>query len=244
VRGFAQVVGVVLVLLAFAMSGTAQPPQTVAFERRQLEWQSATRESEAGGVVAFKLHTNRGDIVARYHPAESPNGGGVVWVGGAGGGLDGPARGIYVEAAERLHERGVASLRLHYRRPNDLVECVLDTLVGVAFLQREGVKNVALVGGAVVISAGAKSPHVKAVVPMSTQTYGADLAPAVAPRAMLLIHGTADDVLPARCSEQIYAMAREPKEIRLLPGNGHGLDESRQEVLDLLLSWIPRQLGR
>jgi hypothetical protein len=99
-------------------------------------------------------------------------------------------------------------------------------------------------GGAVVISAGASSPNIKAVVPMSTQTYGTELTPAVAPRPMLLIHGTNDTVLPDRCSRQVYAAAGEPKEIKLYPGAGHGLDEVRQEVLDLLVRWIPEKLAK
>ena len=79
---------------------------------------------------------------------------------------------------------------------------------------------------------------------MSSQTYGTELTASVSPRAMLLIHGTNDDVLPASCSRQIYAAAGQPKELKLLPGNGHGLDESRQEVLDLLVRWIPTQLAK
>ena len=225
--------------------------ETLSFGGRKLEFRGATRASEERNVVAFKLHTDRGDIDARFHP---PSGGapgakqlGVVWVGGAGGGLDGPARGLYPAASEQLQERGIASIRLHYRQPNELVNCVLDTLAGVAFLGREGVDKVALVGhsfgGAVVISAGASSKAVRAVVPMSSQTYGTELTPAVAPRAMLLIHGTNDTVLPDRCSRQIYAAAGEPKEIKLYPGAGHGLDEVRQELLDLLVRWIPEKLA-
>jgi pimeloyl-ACP methyl ester carboxylesterase len=226
--------------------------ETVSFAGRKLEFRGATREAEERNVVALKLHTDRGDIDARFHPAPSGASGakqlGVVWVGGAGGGLDGPARGLYPAASEQLQARGIASIRLHYRQPNELVNCVLDTLAGVAFLDREGVTKVALVGhsfgGAVVISAGASSKNVRAVVPMSTQTYGTELTPAVAPRPMLLIHGTNDNVLPDRCSRQVYAAAGEPKEIKLYPGAGHGLDEVRQEVLDLLVRWIPQNLAR
>lgn len=149
---------------------------------------------------------------------------------------------------ERLQKRGLAGLRLHYRLPNDLSECVLDTLTGVDFLVQEGVKNVALVGhsfgGAVVISAGAVSPQVCAVVPMSSQSYGTDLTSSVAPRPLLLIHGTNDDVLSPLCSSQLYALAGEPKELKLYAGAGHGLDEVRQELLDLLVAWIPQQLAR
>ncbi len=223
----------------------------VAFGSDKLEWRGVVREGEENNVVAMRLQTNRGDITARFHPA--PAGArdakhmGVVWVGGAGGGLDGPARGLYPAAAEKLQKRGIASVRLHYRHPNELVDCILDTLCGVAFLVKEGATSVALVGhsfgGAVVISAGAVSPNVQAVVPMSSQTYGADLASGVSPRPMLLIHGTADEVLSPMCSRQIYADAKQPKELKLFEGARHGLDEARQEVLDLLVSWIPRNLA-
>jgi pimeloyl-ACP methyl ester carboxylesterase len=226
--------------------------EPLSFGGRKLEFRGATHESEERNVVALKLHTDRGDIDARFHPATGGTAAakqlGVVWVGGAGGGLDGPARGLYPAASEQLQERGIASIRLHYREPNELANCVLDTLAGVAFLGREGVTKVALVGhsfgGAVVIAAGASSKNVRAVVPVSSQTYGTELTPAVAPRAMLLIHGTNDTVLPDRCSRQIYAAAGEPKEIKLYPGAGHGLDEVRQEVLDLLVRWIPENLAK
>lgn len=253
-RGLARTVGVVVGLsLGTAMNVAAQraAPETISFAGRKLEWRGATRESTAGNVAALKLHTDRGDIDARFHASPETSAGkglGVVWVGGAGGGLDGPARGLYPAASEQLQQRGIASLRLHYRKPNELRDCVLDTLAGVAFLTREGATKVALVGhsfgGAVVISAGASSPNVKAVVPMSSQTSGTELTPAVAPRPMLLIHGTADEVLSPQCSRQIYAAAAEPKEIKLYPGAGHGLDGVRQEVLDLLVRWIPEKLAR
>jgi hypothetical protein len=231
----------------------AAEPEKISFGRETLRLKSVARESAANKVVGLRLQTDRGEIETRYHPPRSEAAPeskklAVVWVGGAGGGLDGPARGLYPAACEQLQARGIAGLRLHYRKPNHLVDCILDTLAGVAFLVQEGATEVALVGhsfgGAVVISAGAVSPHVKAVVPMSSQTYGTELTPKVAPRAMLLIHGTNDDVLSPMCSRQIYAAANEPKEIKLYPGTGHGLDEVRQEVLDLLVRWIPEKLGR
>ena len=234
-----------------AVTASGAETEKVSFAGGKLEWRGVTKETAAAGVVALKLQTDRGEIDARYHrvadnaPTKQL---GVVWVGGAGGGLDGPARGLYPEACQRLQAASVAGLRLHYRKPNELRDCVLDTLAGVAFLAREGATKVALVGhsfgGAVVICAGASSPNVKAVVPMSSQTFGTELAPKVAPRAMLLIHGTNDDVLSPMCSRQIFAAAGQPKELKLFPGNGHGLDESRQEILDLLVRWIPEQLAK
>jgi hypothetical protein len=238
-------------VVAAAVNTSGADTNTVAFGGGSLELRGVTTEGKSDGVAALKLQTDRGAIDARYHPvpaeARTKNLG-VVWVGGAGGGLDGPARGLYPEACQRLQKAGIAGLRLHYRKPNQLRNCVLDTLAGVAFLAREGATKVALVGhsfgGAVVISAGATSPNVKAVVPMSSQTYGTELTPHVSPRAMLLIHGTDDDVLSPLCSRQIFAAAGQPKELKLFAGNGHGLDESRQEILDLLVRWIPEQLAR
>jgi uncharacterized protein len=210
-------------------------------EEASLAWQETTRGPECEGVVPLTLDTDRGEIRALYHPASGATAG-VVWVGGAGGGLDGPARGLYPAACERLQRAGLAGLRLHYRRPNNLEECVLDTLLGVEFLAEAGIQRAGLVGhsfgGAVVISAAAISHPVRAVVPMSTQTYGTGLAAQVAPRAMLLIHGTADTVLPDACSRAVFQRAHEPKELVLYPGAGHGLDEAREELLDLLTRWL------
>jgi alpha-beta hydrolase superfamily lysophospholipase len=221
----------------------------MARDIHSLTWRDTLRQPESNAVEAITLRTDDGDIIARYHASASSQSTlmGAIWVGGSGGGLDGPARGLYPAACGLLQARGVAGLRLHYRFPNQLEDCVLDTLLGVEFLVQEGCKKVALAGhsfgGAVVIAAAANSRHVKAVVPMSTQTYGTNLAPEVAPRPMLLIHGTADEILPDACSRQVYARAGEPKELRLFPGARHGLDEAREEILQLLVSWIPQQLA-
>lgn len=210
--------------------------------------QSVVLHRTVDGVEELTLHTNAGDIPARLH-AGTEGAAAVVWVGGSGGGLDGPAWGMYPRLAGQLAARGIASLRLHYRRPNHLEDCVLDALLGAAYLvQQRGYRGVALVGhsfgGAVVIAAGALSPAVAAVVAMSSQTYGTDLAPQVSPRPLLLVHGTADDVLPDSCSRSIYARAKEPKELRLYPGCGHGLDECREQVDADVLAWLLGQLQK
>jgi alpha-beta hydrolase superfamily lysophospholipase len=217
-------------------------------ENQSLTWATTRQEPVAPGELSVVMSTDRGEIVTRYHrPGDDVvTRCGVVWVGGSGGGLDGPARGLYPAACRRLQEQGVAGLRLHYRLPNYLEDCILDTVLGVEFLAQEGIEHVALVGhsfgGAVVISAAAISERVRAVVPMSTQTFGTSLAPEIAPRAMLLVHGTNDTVLPDACSRQIYAQARDPKALVLYSGAGHGLDECREELLDLLVRWIPEHL--
>jgi alpha/beta superfamily hydrolase len=244
-------IALALLILVPSLSATGLP-ETVSVGKFQLEWTGVTQEAGKDSV-SVKLETSRGDIKANYYPATRENVRtrmGVVWVEGAGDGHGpaGPPETIYPAACEQLQKKGIANLHLHYRRPGFLVHCVLDALCGVAFLQSEGIDRVVLVGhsfgGAVVISAGAVSPVVRAIVPMSSQTEGTDFVGRVSPRKMLLIHGTADQVLPSSCSEEIYAEAGEPKELRLFKGAGHNLDESRQEIINLLVRWIPEELIR
>lgn len=220
---------------------------TPASGPRSLRLQRVRRENVTGGVESLTLETDDGPLTARFHPVPARPGAkprAVVWVAGAGGGWEGPARGLYPAACAELQRAGIAGLRLAYRRPNDLPPCVLDTMLGAAFLATEGYDRIALVGhsfgGAVVISAGALSGHVTAVVPLSTQTHGAELVGEVSPRPLLVVHGTEDEVLPAQCSEIVYAAARDPKELKLFARARHGLDEVRDEVLALLVDWLKR----
>ena len=48
--------------------------------------------------------------------------------------------------------------------------------------------------------------------------------------------------LGPHCSEFIYEWAREPKELVLFEGAGHGLRECRDELHDLLKGWFLRVL--
>jgi fermentation-respiration switch protein FrsA (DUF1100 family) len=94
----------------------------------------------------------------------------------------------------------------------------------------------------VVITAGALSDEVTAVVAMSSQGYGTHLAPQVSPRPLLLVHGTADEILPAAVSRDLYARAKEPEELRLYQGCRHGLDECRDQVDEAVQPWLRKCL--
>jgi fermentation-respiration switch protein FrsA (DUF1100 family) len=122
------------------------------------------------------------------------------------------------------------------------MSCVLDTLAGVHVLEEMQLPRVILVGhsfgGAVVISAGAASPSTVGVVAMSSQTAGTGAVDKISPKPLLLIHGTADEVLPASSSQDIYRRALEPKKMLLYPGCKHGLDQCREELDEDLLAWI------
>jgi len=190
------------------------------------------------------LTTSDGEIEGIFHPAEGNSG--VIWVCGALGGLDGPSFGIFGIVSQQLQNEGVSSFRLNYRFPGDFSQCVLDVLIGVQFLREKEIDRIALVGhsfgGAVVIMAGTMSPLVKAVVGVSSQTYGALRVGELAPRPLLLIHGERDQNLPARCSRDIYGWANEPKELVIYPGCGHFLRECHDDLVDLLKTWLVDKL--
>ena len=94
-----------------------------------------------------------------------------------------------------------------------------------------------------VISAAPLSPLVKAVAALSSQTAGARGADQVSPRPLLLVHGEEDTRLPPRCSQQIYEWAKEPKELVLYPGAGHGLRQCKDQLRELLADWLVRKLA-
>ena len=193
------------------------------------------------GAERVALHTSAGTIRCRFHDAGSGDAA-VLWVFGAGGGLGGPAGGLYLRLARQLVGDGVASLELDYRRPGDLANCLLDVLMGVSYLGTRGRSRVVLVGhsfgGAVVVTVGATSEQVIAVAALSSQTSGTQLADRVSPRPLLVMHGTADEILPDACSRDIYRRAKEPKRLVLYPGCRHGLDQCQEELDRDLLAWI------
>ncbi|WP_210528973.1 alpha/beta hydrolase [Rubellimicrobium arenae] len=195
-------------------------------------------EDEQSDLV--KLVTSQGSLVGRLHPAQGDAA--VLWVFGSGGGLGGPAGGLYSRLAERLQPAGVTSLELDYRRPGELQGCVMDVLVGLAWLESLGQRRVVLVGhsfgGAVVIGAGALSDRVIAVAALSSQTAGTSAVARLSPRPTLFIHGEADEILPAACSRDLHARAGEPRSLILYPGCRHGLDQCRDALDRDLLAWI------
>jgi alpha/beta superfamily hydrolase len=200
-------------------------------------------EGDAGqGLV---LRTSRGDIAAIFHEAPHSKQA-VVWVCGARGGFGGPAGGAYSRLAEQFTGRGISSLRLNYRQPNEFPECLLDVLAGIVFLEKSGYGPVVLVGhsfgGAVVIAAGAASHHVSGVVSLSPQTYGAHMAGLLSPKPLLVVHGKGDTRLPYTCGVQVHSWARDPKELVLFDGAEHRLEECRPELEALLGQWIPATL--
>jgi len=208
------------------------------------------------GYTPIRLVTSRGGgggVDCRYyHTAGASNA--VIWVGGVGGGWDTPARELYPYLCQKLIRKDINSLRVRFRYPTDLYQCILDVIEGIHFLEQQGVESVGLVGhsfgGAVVIqaattTAASSSDTVRTVVTLSTQSYGAEgISGLKQGSSILLIHGTDDKVLPPYCSSYVYSLAYDPKEIIFYRGATHGLDEAAEQVHQMVHDWLVKHLKK
>jgi hypothetical protein len=205
----------------------------------------AAAPADTPGAFRLLLDTSRGEIEGMFHPVEGGTSA-VVCVGGAMGGIDGPADGLYARLPDLLAGSGVTVLRLNYRKPNEFDECVLDVLAGCSFLKGIGATDAVLVGhsfgAAVVIKAGELAPVVRAVASLSPQLFGTRQVESLG-KPLLLVHGMSDNVLSHEASEDIYRRALEPKRMVLYAEAGHSLIQAKDEVTALLVDWIPARLA-
>lgn len=174
----------------------------------------------------------------------------VLCVGGFDGGFSGPD-GIYEDLAAELPPAGIGVLRLDFRiktSPGPIDEGTDDVLAGIAWLEQQDVRRIALIGhsygGAIVIRAGARSKSAAGVAALATQTAGIEPEDLqrLAGRPLLLIHGLADWRLPARLSEWVHSQAAEPKRLELLEAATHSLRQRRPDALKILREWITEAL--
>ena len=119
----------------------------------------------------------------------------------------------------------------------------MDVLLVQHILHRRGVERVVLVGhsfgGAVAIGAGALlNGSCAGVVALSTQVPGTEHVDKLAGTPLLLVHGENDGVLPDLCSRNVFARAGDPKQLILLPGEGHVLDGAGPRLVEELTGFI------
>lgn len=201
--------------------------------------------SEKNYLTVF-LKTDRGKIECQYYPVQDTDVA-AIWVGGVGGDFDTPAYYLYPNLCEKLQTENIASLRVQFRHPHDLSEAAFDIASGIAFLEFKGIRTVGLIGhsfgGASVIQAATESNLVKTIVTLASQGSGTDSVSSIPyDCSILLIHGTEDSVLSYNNSKYIYELAHEPKQLILLKGNKHCLDESADEVSKIIEEWLLSRL--
>jgi len=210
----------------------------------ELAIEGVAAHPEHDGNLRVLIATSRGELRTVLHPCgDAP--GATIYVGGALGGFEGPANDLYGRLANRLRPQ-MSGLRLHYRRPGEFEECVLDVLAGVSFLRGFGAGPIALVGhsfgGAVVIKAGELSEPVVGVAALSSQLFGTRTVERLG-KPLLLVHGMRDGVLDYAASEDIHARALEPKRLVLYAEADHSLTQAAGDLEELLASWLVEVAG-
>jgi len=207
----------------------------------------AALEVETGsGQRHIEIYTMEGLLsLFRHGPVDAENV--ILMVGGAMGGVLGPAEGLYYDLAETFAAKGIGTIRVGYRKPNDLGRCLHDTAAAADLATRSGGRRFITMGhsfgGAVAIQAGvAFRDHCAGVITLSTQSAGCENADALGTTPLLLMHGDKDEILPMMASQMVQMIAGQG-EVVILPGAGHLLTEAAEELRQQLGAWIPDRLA-
>jgi pimeloyl-ACP methyl ester carboxylesterase len=201
----------------------------------------------APGLAHLEIYTLHGLLSVLWHgPRDAHDI--VVTCGGGMGGLLGPAGGLYhALGCELADAHGIATMRVGYRKPNDLSRCVHDVAAAGDLASRSGARGFVVIGhsfgGAVAIQAGIVfGDHCRGVVTLSTQSAGCEHASELGDTPLLLLHGTDDEILPPETSTVVQMLAGHG-EVVLLPGAGHLLTQVATELRERLLTWIPERFA-
>ena len=213
-----------------------------------LSLRGATLLPAVGAFRPMVLDTTEGNMEARFYEANNPQAPkrAILWLGDAYGEFDSPAEGMYDRLAERFQAFGTASLRLQYRNPGDHAQAGLDALVGAFMLQQQGFERVVVVGhgqGALgAVQAGLAFPSVAAVALLAPRALAAEGVERLSPKPLLVLHGTADAVIPTSVSRDLVAKAKEPKRLYYYQEADHRLTQKADAVSEDLSEWLVEQL--
>lgn len=196
----------------------------------------------------IEMYTMRGLLSILWHePVGSARNVGVVMMGGAMGGTLGPGDSLFHTLGSTLAERGVPSIRLSYRRPNDMDACCVDVAAAVQMMVGSGADKVVLMGhsfgGAVAIRvAVGLSEMVAGVVTFATQSAGCEVAGGLMGKPLLMFHGDEDRILPAEASEVVRSIVGSG-DLRIMPGDDHLLSNSHDVMYSDVLAFLADVLG-
>ena len=194
----------------------------------------------------LEVYTMKGLLTLLWHgPRNAVNV--VLTCGGGMGSLLGPADGIYHDLGSFFAEQGIGTVRVGYRKPNDLSRCVHDLAAAADLASRSGARRFVTVGhsfgGAVALQAGViLGEHCRGVVTLATQSAGCEHADQLGATPLLFLHGTDDEILPPETSSVVQMLA-EHGEVVLLPGAGHLLTQVAVELRERLSAWIPARFA-
>jgi dienelactone hydrolase len=207
----------------------------------------ATEDVEiAPDVHHLEIYTLQGLLTLLWHG--DPQAEHVVVMGGGGmGGLLGPAGGLYHDLGQQLAAQGIGTIRVGYRKPNDLTSCVLDVAAAADLATRTGAKQFITVGhsfgGAVALQVGIiLGEHCAGVVTLSTQSAGCEDGAALGETPLLLLHGDRDEILPPDTSAVVQMIVGHG-DLVILPGAGHLLTQAHDELRERLGTWIPERFA-
>jgi dienelactone hydrolase len=230
-----------------AVSDQLDPTDPTALEA--LRPLATSEVAITGGLIHREVYTQQGLLTALVHEPGGPSAvaAAIVMCGGALGGLLGPGHALYHALAERWSARGVRTVRIGYRTPNDLDRCAHDLACGVEWARDAGAERVVVMGhsfgGAVAIRTAVVMPaSVAGVVTFATQSAGCEVAGALDGRPLLLFHGDRDELLPPESSQIVQTIAGSG-EVVMLAGDGHLLGKSDAAITERLDSWLPQVLG-
>lgn len=195
-------------------------------------------------ALQFEIKNRDGYIRCELYKGATDKG--VIYMHGVGGGTHGPSN-IYHPLAEDLLKSGISSLLINCRYDSELDECISDVLACIDWMDKEQkIDKIGLIGwsfgGSVVISAAAADKRVKTVVTVASQSYGTMDVDEIAPRSILIIHGTGDKTLTYQCSVDIAKRAKEPKKLVLFEGADHGISQDKKELYSLVRTWFLEHL--
>ncbi|KAI9886909.1 MAG: hypothetical protein M1823_001278 [Watsoniomyces obsoletus] len=193
------------------------------------------------GTVPTYLHLPR-----NYNHQSSSNKTAAILMSGAGGGVAGPSS-MYPPLAEKLASINIPVIRMDYRHPARNRFCVADTLAVMDYLEHEhSISQVVLVGwsfgGAPVFTVGGNDTRrVMGCATVASQTAETEGITKLAPRPVLLMHGTADTTLHYRCSKSLfesYGSTKGKRELKLFEGDDHALTKNAVVAEELLCRFI------
>ena len=171
----------------------------------------------------------------------------VITMGGAMGGVLGPANALFHELATTLPADDIGVIRVGYRRPGRPETCLVDVAAAAETAARAGAERFVFLGhsfgGAIAIQAAVTMPaHTAAVATFATQSGGCEQADQLPDVPFVLYHGDRDRILGPENSHMVQMMAGRG-DVRMLPGADHLLVEAADEIRAHFSPWLPASVA-